>query len=53
MSVHWLSSGVKIFTWGTIITLALAALAFVSGHKLLAAAIILISPFPCPSGVPC
>lgn len=53
MSVHWLNSGTKIFTWGTILTLGLAALAFISGRKLLAGAILLISPFPCPPGVPC
>jgi hypothetical protein len=43
----------KIFLDGTIITFGLAFLLLISGHEVLAVALILLSPFPCPSGLPC
>lgn len=42
-----------IFLTGSIVTLGLAALLLVYHHPVAAGAVILISPFPCPPGVPC
>ena len=43
----------SIFIDGTIITFALALLLVIAGLWPLAAGLILLSPFPCPPGMPC
>jgi hypothetical protein len=37
----------------SIVTLLGAYFLWESGHKVLAAELILVSPFPCPPGIPC
>jgi hypothetical protein len=43
----------EIFIAGTVVTLLAAFILSETGHKILAAELILLSPFPCPTGLPC
>lgn len=42
-----------VWVGGSAITLALAFLLFERGYAAAAIALIILSPFPCPSGLPC
>lgn len=42
-----------IFVVGTIATFVLAFFLYEEHHRLAAAEVIVLSPFPCPSGLPC
>ena len=51
-SAHPASLG-HVYAVGTVLTLALAAALVVADHPVAAGAVLLVSPFPCPPGVPC
>jgi len=48
-----MKTALLIYVVGTVLTLAVAALLWHHRKRLAAATLILVSPFPCPSGLPC
>lgn len=48
-----MKTATEIFIFGSIITVLVAVFLWHYKHPILAADVILISPFPCPPGIPC